>query len=109
MESASHFSTRFYDRRNVKTPTEQFAAELCRAAGVAYKGIFPAFDNGKGKVHHAQILADNSHGSTFCVPLPGATVTLICAEFERSNRAWESAEARLKALVLSDEAQAACA
>jgi hypothetical protein len=82
--------TRFYDRRTIKTPTEQFAAEMCKQAGVKYAGILPAFfDEKKGKSTPAYILADNSYGSTYCVALEGCTVERLVEEFLRSNSAWE--------------------
>lgn len=76
-------TTRSYDRRDIKSPLEQFAAELCKAAGVRFRGIQKGF----GKTS-AQILADNAYSSTFCVPVEGATVEKLVAEYERSNAQW---------------------
>ncbi|HKW34447.1 MAG TPA: hypothetical protein VJN92_15660 [Candidatus Acidoferrum sp.] len=74
---------RCFDRRSIKTPVEQFAAELCRQAGVPYKGI----QSGFGKVPD-QIMFDNAHGSTLCVPVQGATVEVIRELVAQSNAAW---------------------
>ena len=87
--SVTPSSTRFFDRRSIKTPLDQFAAELCREAGVRFKGIQSGYDNGKGKVVLAQIMFDNRYGSTLCIALPGATVEAIRGLVSASNEMWE--------------------
>ena len=77
-------STRFFDRRNIKTPLEQFAAGLCTQAGVRYKGIQKGFE-----ILADQVMFDNHFGSTLCLPIPGLTADAIVAAVARSNEQWE--------------------
>jgi len=95
---------RSFDRRGIRTPTEMFAAEMCRKVGLCFRGIQPGFDDGNGKVHEPQILANNSYGSTFCVALRGCTEDRLAAEFERSNKSWERAMARAASRNLAEAA-----
>jgi hypothetical protein len=76
---------RCYDRREIKTPLEQFAADLCREAGVRYRGIQKGFG-----VLPDQILFDNSYRSTLCIPVPGATVDKIHELAAASNSVWST-------------------
>ncbi len=75
---------RLFDRRTIHTPLEQFVAGICREAGVRYRGI----QSGFGKVPD-QILVDNDHGSTLCLPLPELTADKIREAVAKSNAAWQ--------------------
>lgn len=85
MQATGNGNKRCFDRRDIKDPLALFAADLCREANVRFRGI----QSGFGKTP-AQILADNAYGSTFCIPLPGATLEKLVAEYERSNMQWEA-------------------
>ena len=76
---------RLFDRRTIKTPLDQFVAGICREAGVRYRGI----QSGFGKVPD-QVLVDNDHGSTLCLPLPELTADKIREAVGKSNAAWRN-------------------
>lgn len=62
-----------------------FAAELCKKAGVRYKGIQKGFG-----IQPDQIMFDNHYGSTLCCPIPGATVERIRAMRAESDANWKA-------------------
>lgn len=86
MQATGNGNKRCFDRRGIHDALTLFAADLCRDANVRFRGIQKGF----GRVP-AQILADNAYRSTFCIPLEGATVEKLVAEYERSNMQWEAA------------------
>ncbi|HWZ97270.1 MAG TPA: hypothetical protein VN025_05870 [Candidatus Dormibacteraeota bacterium] len=86
MQANKDFTPRSFDRRGIKTPVEQFAAELCRRAAVKYRGLQKGFG-----ILPDQILFDNDHRSTLCIPVPGATVEAIRTLVAESNRMWKGA------------------
>lgn len=77
------FTPRSFDRREIKSPLEQFAANLCRKAGARFKGIQKGFE-----ILPDQILVDNDHGSTLCLSIEGLTVEKIRVAVAESNAAW---------------------
>ena len=82
---------RLFDRREIKSPLQQFASDLCRKAGVRYRGLQSGFG-----IVADQVLVDNAHGSTLCVPLPELTVENLQQVVAASNVAWEPEVERLR-------------
>jgi hypothetical protein len=91
MASADNTPTshvRSYDRREIKNPLEQFAADMCRAAGVRYRGIQKGFSFGDKHIP-AQVMFDNNYKSTLCLPITGLSIEAIRGSVAASNELWE--------------------
>jgi len=64
-------------------------SSICIAAGVRFRGSFPAFQKRDGTWHESVILFDDSHGSTLGLPQSQFNLENVLHHLATSEALWE--------------------